>query len=150
MTITAVPPSYLLAQLLIQQGFGVAHDVDEDWQVWTANLPDGPDDKDEAISVKDTTGAQDGRLMKTMERIEHPGIQIRVRSTDYLIGYSKARDIAKYLDTIQHEEIVSTVDNKSYRIPSVTRGQVISMGKELEGRSRELFSINAVLTVKEN
>lgn len=109
-----------------------------------AGLPDQPD---EVTSIFDTAGRLDGRMQRTGEQIEHPGVQIQVRGKVYSETYDRARAISLFLDAVKKETLA--IDSEVYILHNVSRtGAIIPVGIELvEDRRRHLFTLNYVLTV---
>jgi hypothetical protein len=132
-------PSLAIHQLLLEE------ELVGDWGLFMAFLPDDPDN---AICVYDTAGIMDGRMMRTGERIEHPGIQIRVRGPVYKDTWEKANLIALALDTVQKN--VVTTEEEDYIIHNVSRtGAIIPVGVEDAGRiRRHHFTMNMILTLQ--
>lgn len=115
------------------------------WPIFVGFLPNSPDN---ALCVYDTAGVMDGRVMRSGERVEHPGVQIRVRALDYLAARTKAIDIATALDAQIRTEI--TVDALTYRINNISRaGAILPVGVEETDRQRHHFTINAITTIEE-
>jgi len=136
-------PADVIRQLLLDLDLG----TDEgDWTVFVSFLPDVPDI---ALCVYDTSGKMDGRIMKTGEQIEHPGIQIMVRGTDHPTTWQKAKDITDSLDQVRRS-LVALDSESSYILHNVSRsGAIVPLGVETEGsKRRHLFSINATVTIE--
>lgn len=116
------------------------------WAPFTAFLPDTPDT---ALAVYDTAGTQNGRIMATGEKIEHPGIQIRFRSASYATAWEKATAVKDALDA-QMNKLVTISPSEKYRIQNISRqGNILNMGMEEEGdRRRFNLTINAILTMR--
>lgn len=135
-------PANIIQQFLIDEELGT---VDGEWKAFVAFLPERPDD---AICVFDTVGRLDGRIMRTGEQIEHPGIQVFVRGKDYLETYRKAKSIALALDAVKGVEVAMDSE-QSFTLLNVSRtGSMHPVGVETEGdRRRHRFAINAVLTL---
>ena len=136
-------PAEIVRQLLVDTGHG---SVAGTWPVFVSFMPDEPD---AALCVYDTAGEMDGRLMHNGEQIEHPGIQVRVRSGLYPEAWNKARAVAIALDNV-HKNIVAMSSEDAYLVSNASRrGAVIPLGMEMEGsRRRYDFTVNAVLTLK--
>lgn len=117
------------------------------WPVYVAFLPN---EIDNVISCYDTAGTSDGRLMKDGKRIEHPGVQIRVRSLKYLGGWQKVQTIAEALDA--QKNTIVTVGSDSFTLKNISRtGAILPMGVDPEDdRKRFNFTVNAILTVSIN
>jgi len=140
-------PADIVSRLLTAFGYGVDPSVPGEWPVNVAREPNTPDD---AITVYDTQGRDDGRTMVDGERQEHHGFQVRVRSMTHPAGYAKARSIADALD----QGVLFTqvdVDGTTYTVFAVTRtSDVIAIGKEAELSKRSLFTINAIAAIRRN
>lgn len=136
------PVSDICRQLLLDLSLGT--DGSSEWPVFVGILPDQPDN---AISCYDTAGIMNGRIMRTGEQVEHPGLQIMVRSPDYLSAINKANAIALALDQ-QSDVVVQMESNRFYRIQNISRaGAILPLGLNEDDRRRYHFSINAVLTI---
>ena len=93
----------------------------------------------------DSEGFMDGRLM-TGEVIDHPGIQIRVRSRNYQTGFQKISKVAKNLSELSNFPVVMP-SGLSYTIHNVSRvSSILPMGIE-PGTRLFLFSVNFLVTV---
>ncbi len=136
-------PAQIIRKVLIGASLAV-DSTTAAWSIFTSNLPESPDT---AVAVYDTVGTPDGRLM-TGERIEHPGIQIRLRTASYPDGWNRAKDIAAVLDAIHNFEVTISVTEK-WKLQNVSRtAPIIPLGIETEGdRKRHNFSINAIITM---
>jgi len=132
-------PSLAIYQLLLDA------ELVDGWGLFMGFLPDEPDT---AVCVYDTAGMLDGRMMRTGEKIEHPGIQIRVRGPVYKDAWTKANLIALALDTVQKN--VVTTEEESYIVHNVSRtGAIIPVGVEDAGRvRRHHFTMNMILTLQ--
>ena len=118
-----------------------------DWPCYISHQPDGNNVNNICGAVFDTTGVRDARLLRTGLVIEHPGIQILLRTTDYETGYSKAQRLALALDAIANQLI--TIDATIFKIINCSRtAPVASLGKEPGTKRRDFFSLNYLLTYK--
>ena len=116
------------------------------WPVFVDHMPDAPDN---AICIYDTLGFDDGRIMRTGEKIQHPGFQIRIRAMDRQTAWAKAKEIKDYINTAVLRKGV-TVESSDYTIQSVSMvGNIISLGQELDAKRRCLLTINGTITYKE-
>ncbi len=138
-----VSPADILRQVLVDLGH--AADIGSAWPAYVSFLPDLPH---EAVCVYDTAGRPDGRLMVGGTRIEHQGIQIRVRGLNYPTTWLKANQIALALDTMG-QVLALVEDDGAYVIHDVSRtGAILPVGfDEQEKRRRYYFTINAVVTI---
>lgn len=141
------PAADIVRLLLLQLGYG-EENQSSNWAVFVGFVPDDPDN---AIVVFDTAGMPDGRLMTTGERIEHPGIQIRVRGLEYAVTRNRAEAIALALDAQHNAEIDLDEESvsASYIVQNITRtGMIMPLGAEESDRRRFHFTINAILTLR--
>ncbi len=140
-------PADVLRQLLIDLGLGV--EAGNTWPIFVGFLND--EDQNipaNALCVYDTSGKLDGRIMQTGEQVEHPGIQIRIRSLEYPVGFEKAKNITLALDAVRH--VLVTVGADLYLIQNVSRaGAIIPLGVESTEQRRFHFTVNAMLTLTE-
>lgn len=145
-------PAYIMSEYLITQGLGIEPGDSGDWPIFVATLPDGDDVPDDAIACVDTSPLKDGRVMTSGENIFHEGVQILIRSQadDYNSGYAKAKAISDNLETVQMVQV--TIDSGNvFRIDNVTdtTGVVVIGQEEENGKRRNLFSCNFLVTLKE-
>jgi len=117
------------------------------WPGFISHLPGGKDVQ-QAVALSDTQGMNDGRIMRTGEVIEHPGLQIRVRSRDFETSFQKATEAADSLSSVIRQS-VTMKDNTSYLINNVSRfSSILPMGVEPETRLF-LCSVNFTATITE-
>ena len=136
-------PNDILRRLLINAGQGTLPSVGGSWPIGVER----PNSPDSCITLTETTGKRDGRVMTSGEVIEHPGIQIEVRSATFSVGFLKAKQLATYCDESIYNSGV-TFEGKSYNIVNVSRvGVVMAIGRETPESKRELFTFNATVTI---
>lgn len=139
-------PADIIRTLLINKGLGTALADDDDWPIFADGEPDTPDS---VITVYNTVGRQGGRVMPGGERQEHHGVQVRVRDPDSQGGYAKARAIAVAFDESVRLNSV-TIGASVYLVHSVSRvGDVFALGKETPTSKRNLFTINAIVALRQ-
>lgn len=135
-------PAQIIRQVLIDLGLGSASGA---WPVYYSEEPDRPDN---VITVYDTQGRDFGSYQVTGERVEHHGISVRIRAATYAIGWKKARAIAVALDESIHVHSL-VLEDAAYCVHATNRtSAVVSLGEE-EATSRRLFTVNAVVNLKE-
>lgn len=140
-------PAQVIRRLLIQLNLA-PNDQTSAWAPFVAFLPDDPDT---ALVVYDTAGTQNGRLMRTGEKIEHPGIQIRFRSSNYPAAWEKAKAVADALDALPVGTAVTMVPtSEKWILQNVSRtGAILTAGiEEVGDRKRHNLTINAILTMR--
>ncbi len=136
----------IMQQLLISKSQGTNPLLQEAWPVHYSMEPDTPD---KLITVYSTADRDHGRTMVDGRRQVHHGFQVRVRSRKHDAGFTKAHAILIVLDESTKYETV-TISGTQYRIYAVTTiGGVIDIGKEAGISKRNLFTINAVVALKQ-
>ncbi len=123
------------------------------WEIVVDQEPDVPDN---VITIEDTQGRDDGRTMNEGERQIHHGIIVRVRSITKPKGQKLASYLATYLDQNILDANASLLDPDDntvtcyYNVQSISRTtDVISLGKEMPTSRRSLFTINAVMAIRQ-
>ena len=135
-------PAELIKAALIDADLGTAPGDAEAWPIYTAHMPDDPD---EAVCLYDTQGVRDGRNQRSGASIHHPGWQVRVRGGSHTEACTKANAIAAGLDAMLRTAVVVGVD--SYTIQAVKQtSTVMALGQEPDGKRRSLFTINGTVT----
>lgn len=139
-------PADIVRRALVTLGLGTLPTASGSWPIAVSQEPDTPD---EAITLYDTSGRIDGRTHVDGEIQEFPGLQVRVRSANPVTGYTKAQAIAVALDqSIRLTNV--TIGANVYKIYAITRtGTVNAIGKEIETSKRNLFTINAVASIRQ-
>lgn len=132
--------------MLVDMGYGTNRSANGAWPIHSTNEPDLPDN---CITVYDTQGVDEGRVMQG-ERQEKHGIQVRIRSATHAAGFTKARAIAVAIDQDVYLESV-VVDGHTYIVHAMSRtSDVLALGKELPTSKRTVFTINATATVRQS
>lgn len=142
------PASYVIRKWLIDGQYAAWQDgAVVDWACYQGHMPDAPDN---AVAVYDTMGNRDGRLM-TGRTILHPGIQVKVRGSDYLTAFRKLEAMRIGLQRIKRHVVV--MDNgDEFIIGNVSpAGDIMPLGQEHgEGvastKRRWLFTLNCLCT----
>jgi hypothetical protein len=115
-----------------------------DWPAFVDNEPDGDDIPDNVVTVYNTSGQAFPRTMVDLERIEYSGIQVRVRSENEVLGYRKAKQIAKALDKIL--DALVSIEGTDYHLHTIIRDStILPLGKESETSSRNLHTVNGIV-----
>lgn len=139
-------PAQVVGQLLVTAGEGTAPGDGLDWPVYVSRMP-SPDSSipRNAIGVFDTSGLLDGRQMSDGRITQHPGFQVRVRSSAYRDGFLKGEQIARALDSIRRMTVV--VGTSSVRVDNLSRSStVVWLGTDPDSRM-EQFSLNGRCTL---
>jgi len=138
-------PCEILRAFIIAEGymFEVSNDS---WPLYISSLPDGLINNIGAIF--DTSPIKHGKLMRG-DFIQHPGIQLRIRSVDFALGWSKINEITTAMDIVHNE--IQTLNTTDYLIQNITkRSGPVFMGTEPGTKRRYMFSVNWTIAVKEN
>ena len=145
-------PAHVIRNLLVTLGLGTDPDDDGNWPMFVSQEPNAPDS---VITVIDTSSRLQGRLQKTGETQEHYGFLLQVRDANHKDGFAKANDLVVALDESNKRndvtiEDVSGTGSSTYRVDAVTRKTgVIDLGKDVATSKRNLFTINAVVSLQQ-
>jgi len=106
----------------------------------------------EIVTIYNTTGIIDGRYQTTKlgtnrKTIEHPGLQVIVRSVNPIDGYRKCYEISERFDAILREEVIVTAD-KHYVIQAITRSTNVALIGEDPMLRLTNHSVNAIITYR--
>lgn len=141
-------PADILRHLLINISQGTLPTDNLTWPVYTSQQPDKPDN---LITTLDFPGPHQGRAQVDGEVQERHGVTVRVRAANHVTGYLKARQIAIALDQQVYRETV-TIDTIGYTVHAVSRdaNAPSSLGKDVPGSKRDLFTIDTTISVRKN
>jgi hypothetical protein len=125
------------------------------WPGYTNYLADAIDN---AILFTDTNGTKDGRINRTGETVEHPGLQVLVRGTDQQTAWQRIDIISKLFDATSHQ--IVAISPETYEIIAIHRKYSViplsteehykaleRQGKEIKLR-RFIFVLNAIMTLE--
>jgi len=141
----------VVAQLLIDLGAGSDPTGSGDWPVVVSEEPDDPDN---VITVYDTAGTNDGSSMIDGEVQEHEGVLIRIRSINHDEGNRKKDEIKIIIDqtinrdTVEISSVLGTGTDQ-YFVHKVTRVSIVNLGKETPTSKRNVFTINAIVALRQ-
>lgn len=145
-------PEHIIRDLLVTLGLGTDPDDDGSWPMFVSQEPNAPDS---VITVTGTSSRLQGRFQKTGETQEHYGFQLQVRDANHKDGSKKANELVVALDEsikrndVTIEDVVGT-GSSTYRVYAVTRTTgVLSLGKDVATSKRNLFTINAVVSLQQ-
>lgn len=151
-------PSEVVRQLLVDLGLG----VDGTWAAneytgaaWPVSAGGELDKPDNTITVYDTTGRGLGRGMAGGELNQNFGFQVRVRGTTHRVGWVKADSIQRTLaEGVSKRQVNVAADATTpagrYLVWCVSQvGQVLPIGTEVPKSKRKLFTLNALVTIKQ-
>jgi Bacteriophage minor capsid protein len=143
------PVSMVVRQLIINKGLGVDQTTDttDDWPVYNNYMPDAPGIKDNLITLTDTSGIKDGRIMRSGQTVIHPGIQVKIRAVDFNPGWVLMDAIGTMFDTIAN--VAVTVNVHNYVIAAISRNGIFSLGRESEGKERSFIGMNILVTLNQ-
>lgn len=113
-------PEYLTAQLLVNAGYTFDPPLNANAPAtrYTQFVNAFPDTPTNIVACSSNgLNTNDGRLMNGTP-INHPGIQVRVRSADMDDAYAKIRAIWNYVNTVRRQTV--TVLTETYRIDNLS------------------------------
>lgn len=152
-------PAQIIQQVLIDLAAGTDPEPWEDeeaaialgaaaaWPVFSVGEPSRPDN---VITVYDTSPQFDGSHMLSGVSWFHYGFQVRVRAALHQSGFVKANYIHKVLDEDVYNKVVTLESpDAQYLVQSISAsGGVLTIGKETPASKRDLFTINALATIR--
>ncbi len=139
-------PADIVRRLLIDLSQGTDPSDGGSWPIFTGAESDTPDN---AITIYDAASILGGRTQIDGEVQEHYGFRVRVRAVSHAVGDAKARAIAIVLDETVYQDTV-TIGAIQYLVQAVSRKSgVLRLGKEVPGSRRHLFTINAVVALRQ-
>lgn len=145
-------PAEIVQWLLIKLGLATdpANTSTQPWPAYSTGEPSSPDN---CITVYDTTGQDFGRSQLDGEVLYHHGFQVRVRASEHPAGWIKANAIRIKLSGGVRQVVVSIPPDgtkSSYLVYNINRiGPVLTLGKETPQSRRSLFTLNAMLVVRQ-
>lgn len=139
-------PADVIRYLLISLGLGTLPEDGAAWPIYCDQEPDRPDN---CLTIYNTAGRDNGRVMINGERQEHHGFQVRIRAVTPVVGYPKARAIAVAMDQDVNRDSI-TIGYSEYLIHSISRTtDVFSLGEEVPASKRKIYTVNAVATLEQ-
>jgi len=118
----------------------------DNWPLYISSMPDGDDVEVNCGSIYDTVGILDGKLSNG-EVIQHPGIQLRIRSDNYEIGFAKIEAIALALDDVSWDTV--EVNAIAYLLQNISRTtSIVPLGSERGTKRRFIFTTNFLVTIR--
>lgn len=142
-------PAHILAEYLRQgeSSLGLFTDpADEgDWPLYVSSLPDGNGVPANAAAVYDTSGVKIARLNNGTNVFQY-GVQVFIRSSDYIIGHGKASELESLLEGLLNEKV--TIGEEVYVINTFNQtSPVLVLGQDPDTR-RDAFTINGLLFLR--
>jgi len=140
-------PSSIIASVIVQILEEMSNPLDGGvWPLYISMMPDDSDVEDDCGAIYDAPGIVNARLMREGEVVEHHGVQIKIRSTDYETGYRKIRELALDLDAVKNQSI--TLGDNVYTVNNLARvGTIDYLGIEKESKRRYLFTVNFIACI---
>lgn len=141
-------PADVLGHYLVASGVARWPDTAGPATLWSLHVGTMPDEGTNALAVYDTAGVLQRRIMRTGQKREKFGVQLRIRSTDYLVGFNKGRALANILDAIYRAPVAMSEDLVVLLHNASRTSTVVPLGREI-GKQRYLFTLNALLRMHE-
>jgi hypothetical protein len=130
---------------LIQLGEGTDPAAGSSWPVFCSSEPASPDN---ALTVYDTQGTDDGRSMIDGDLFGHYGVQLKVRSRDHATGWAKADAVQKAMAALY--QLTVSIGSARYLVHCFARiGDVLALGQESPTSTRRMFTVNAIVSIRQ-
>lgn len=139
-------PADVVSILLIDLEVGENPDLVErpSWPVFTRSEPALPD---EVITVYDTVGMSQGRLMVDGELVDYYGIQVRLRARTDDAGWLKMDEVRTALSKGVYQTTV-VIGSSEYLVHCLHGfSQILPNGKEVGTSERSIFTLNFLATI---
>lgn len=108
-----------------------------------------PETPDDVVTVYNTQGADGGRSMVDGDLFGSPGVQFRVRGHDSVAAWEKADEIQATIARGVYQRTVH-IGDVDYLVHSFNRiGDVLPVGPEPTAPGRSVYTVNALIAVKE-
>lgn len=138
-------PARIVRQLLVDLGQCILPEA-KSTEYWQASVNVEPVAPDNVVTVYNTGAIEDSGINFDGTRVEHPTLQVRLRSTTDLVGYPKARAICVALDGVYRK--VVTVNSVGYAVQRIKRTtDVIALGYDEPTSKRFVYTFNLSFTV---
>lgn len=139
---------YLLIQL--NAGSRPSSVTSPDNRTWPIYYQIEPDRPDNCITVQTTQGVSTGRRMTDGKVTRNYGFQVRIRGTDEIVGYNKAKTILEIMEEqVRMNEVLIPDTSTTYLVQGIVNiGDIIPIGTEQQS-GRSLFTINALAVIKQ-
>jgi len=146
--ILQMSPASIIANYIISSLSLMSDPSDgDDWPLYIASLPDGPQIETDCGAVYDSGGVTDGKYMSG-GIMQHQGVQVRIRSQSQETAYEKIEEIAIALDESKFASI--EIGDLEFLIQNISRTTSIAfMGVDQGTKRRSNFSVNFLVTIKE-
>ncbi len=135
-------PADIIRHLLVELNFAV---LPSDWvgskTDWLGSCNETPDNPDRVITTFDSAGDSFGYTQVDGNQSNSYGVQIQIRSDTFPIGWRQANSINSTLMKEVYDYNI-TIEENSYRIHSITAGDILPVGNESPQSRRLLFTIN--------
>lgn len=134
------PAEGIRDHLINATAFGDPESSSFTWPLYISFLPESG--YDDAAAIYDTIGWKDGRQMDGLN-VNHPGIQLKVRSRDYMGGWDRLKVACEILEGITSITVAGlTIVNVSQQGPQ------LFLGLEEGTKRRNLFTANFLVSLE--
>ncbi len=138
-------PARIVRQLLVDIGQCILPKAASN-DYWQASVNVEPVAPDNVVTIYNTGAVEDSGVNFDGTRVEHPTLQVRLRSTKDDVGYPKMREICVALDSVYRQVVtVNAVDFLVQRIKRTT--DVIALGYDEPTSKRWVYTFNLSFTV---
>lgn len=140
-------PAQIIQRLLVAEAVATLPTNNGSWPVYAYNEPEsGNGVPENIIVVYDTSAQLDGSNMIDGQHTQHPGVQIRIRSTSEPVGHSKASQLLTVLSGVNREAIAISPNVYMVHAFALTSG-IIDNGRDKPNSSRRSYTFNGTVSV---
>jgi hypothetical protein len=139
----------IILQALVDNGDVRLPNAGGSWPGFLNDVPDAADDL--CVGIFDSAGMVEGKLMSG-SMVDHPGVQIRVRSVFHPQGWEKIQAIADFLlAMVQTSVTINDVGGtpRNYMVLNVSpTSNILRLGPEEGSKKRVQFAFNTNVSVQ--
>lgn len=136
MTDSTFSQAIVIADLLVMLDLADGFDTDGQWPVYDSTFGE-KDGQPDGICVYNTEGILERRSLRTGHAQERYGIQIAIRSVDYVEGRKKARAIIDAFEEVSKLDVIAEDHDEVVTIQTISRkGSLIDMPEDEQQRRK--------------
>jgi hypothetical protein len=140
--------SSLVQLFLVNSAIFTAPALGSDWPAYISYFPDPENVNIDTAVISDIAPSLDGRWMVDGSVVQHRGVSIRTRSSDYLTGWQKNMDVLILLSETFRQNI--TKNGSTYIIDSFsTPSGIIYLGVDEGTKRRYNFEIKYDVAIRQ-
>jgi len=143
-----VSTSSIVQLFLVNNGIFSSPASGIEWPAYLSYFPDPENDFSDTAAIFDMSPSLDGRWMVDGSLMQHRGVLVRIRSSDYITGWQKAMDLFQLLAQSTKEDL--SKDGSTYRIDTFAMPSgIIYLGIDDGTKRRYNFEISYLVAIRQ-